>query len=129
MEAQVANFRFLGYKISKACIDIADGKTIDSGLDVQFDQMSFIDESGNKLRHSMTAHISDKNQCLHIDATMYGVFEFDKELTAEQKEVFSKTNAPAILFPYLRSYITSLTALAGIPPIILPTFNMTTLHN
>ncbi len=128
MEAQVADFRFLGYKISKASIDIADEKTISNGLNVQFDQLTAVGDS-NKLRHTMSVHISDNNQCLHIDATMYGVFEFEKELTAEQREVFCKTNAPAILFPYLRSYITSLTALAGIPPIILPTFNMTTLNN
>ena len=33
-------------------------------------------------------------------------------------------NAPAILFPYIRAYISNITALGGIAPIILPTLNL-----
>jgi len=34
-------------------------------------------------------------------------------------------NGPAILFPYIRAYLSSLSALSGIPLILLPTINMT----
>lgn len=33
-------------------------------------------------------------------------------------------NAIAILFPYLRSFISTITAQSGMPPFILPTFNI-----
>lgn len=33
-------------------------------------------------------------------------------------------NGTAILFPYLRSFITTLTSNAGIPPLVLPTLNI-----
>ena len=38
------------------------------------------------------------------------------------------TNAPAILFPYIRAYISTLTNLSGYKPINLPTLNLTSLR-
>ena len=51
-----------------------------------------------------------------------GIFEFDEDLT--NKQLFFSQNAPAILFPYIRAYISALTALSGIPTITLPTLNL-----
>lgn len=42
-----------------------------------------------------------------------GNFELDSELNDELKKVFVNTNAPAIMFPYIRSFITTLTANLG----------------
>ena len=42
---------------------------------------------------------------------------------------FIFTNAPAILFPYVRSYITSLTSLSGIKPVQLPILNISNLKD
>ena len=42
---------------------------------------------------------------------------------------FLYLNAPAIMFPYLRAYISSLTALSGINPITLPTLNLSGLKS
>ncbi|MBZ0242073.1 MAG: protein-export chaperone SecB [Bacteroidales bacterium] len=36
---------------------------------------------------------------------------------------FVSVNAPAIAFPFLRSFITTLTSNAGVKPVILPAFN------
>lgn len=41
--------------------------------------------------------------------------------------MFFYTNAPALLFPYIRAYISTLTNLSGFEPINLPTLNMTQL--
>ncbi|MCC7430596.1 protein-export chaperone SecB [bacterium] len=40
-------------------------------------------------------------------------------------EKMSNENAPAILLPFARAIITSFTAQANIPPIILPLLNLT----
>lgn len=68
--------------------------------------------------------INDKNDSLKIFLNIEGQFEFDKDLTDPVKESFFNVNAPAILFPYVRAYISTLTALSGINPIILPTINL-----
>ncbi len=38
-------------------------------------------------------------------------------------------NAPAILFPYIRSYISTLSTLSGLSPIVLHTLNLTSLKD
>lgn len=53
-----------------------------------------------------------------------GLFKTKKEITEEfRKGSFVKVNAPAITFPYLRSFITTVSVNAGLEPIILPTVN------
>jgi preprotein translocase subunit SecB len=61
----------------------------------------------------------------HFDLTLvaFGHFELDVEIEEPQKKVFVNLNAPAIMFPYVRSFITTLTSNLGTitVPIILPT--------
>ena len=47
------------------------------------------------------------------------------EGSIEDSMQFFCINGPAILFPYIRAYLSSLSALSGIPLILLPTINMT----
>lgn len=49
---------------------------------------------------------------------------FDNDLSETDKNSFFNVNTPAILFPYIRAYVTALTALSGIPPVVMPTINL-----
>ena len=51
-------------------------------------------------------------------------FYFEKGIEEKQLNNYFYINAPAILFPYIRAYITTLTSLSGLKPIILPTLNL-----
>jgi len=52
-----------------------------------------------------------------------GNFELDSELTEELRKHFVNSNAPAIMFPYIRSFISTLTANLGnvVGSVIIPT--------
>jgi len=51
-------------------------------------------------------------------------FTTDKNISkSEQSSPLLKINAPAIAFPYLRTFVSNLTLNSGYNPIILPTFN------
>ena len=68
---------------------------------------------------------SDKNNSsgINIKITMVGAFEIDdnSQFPIEQ---FANINAPAIIFPFIREHLASLTMKAGInPPILLPPIN------
>ncbi len=55
-------------------------------------------------------------------------FSVDAEIDEEFKAShFVKVNAPAIAYPFLRTYISNLTLNSGFLPIILPTINFTKL--
>jgi len=52
-----------------------------------------------------------------------GTFELNQRITDELKRTFINVNAPAIMFPYVRSFITTLTANMGqsVGPLVMPT--------
>lgn len=59
-----------------------------------------------------------------ISLEYIGLFETEVEITKEfQQGKFIAINAPAIVFPYLRSFLTTFSVNAGLSPIILPTIN------
>jgi preprotein translocase subunit SecB len=59
-----------------------------------------------------------------ISLEYMGLFETEVEITEEfQQGKFVTINAPAIIFPYLRSFVTTFTVNAGLNPVILPTIN------
>lgn len=54
-----------------------------------------------------------------------GTFVFEEQ--RDDIEDYFYANAIAILFPYLRAFVSTLTLQANIPPLILPTFNLSLL--
>ena len=60
----------------------------------------------------------DEDIPFKISSSMEGNFSLESP-----SEIYLP-NAIAILFPYLRSFISTITAQSGMPPFILPTFNI-----
>jgi len=61
---------------------------------------------------------------VNLNVKMVGVFECIGDSPLSNKlENFGRINGAAIIFPYIREYISSLSIKAGIPPIILPIIN------
>jgi preprotein translocase subunit SecB len=60
-----------------------------------------------------------------IKVKMVGVFECTGETQLKNFEEFGRINGAAIIFPYIREYITNISLKAGIGAIILPPVNFT----
>lgn len=59
-----------------------------------------------------------------IKLEMLFLFQIDQHIDEDFKQSdFVKINAPAIAFPYVRSYISNFTLQSGFDPIILPSVN------
>lgn len=64
------------------------------------------------------------NDDLKIKIKASAMFETESIINEEfRNSNFVKVNAPAIAFPFLRSYVSTLTVNSGIKPVILPSFN------
>ena len=65
----------------------------------------------------------------HIDAEIdvKSYFTFDSQLPVQQLNMLFKHNTLGLTFPYVRSYLSALTALSGLTTVTLPTFNLTSL--
>lgn len=68
--------------------------------------------------------INIKDEEFNILMEMVFLFELDENVDEKFKQSdFLTINAPAIAFPYVRSYISNLTLQSGFSPIILPSVN------
>lgn len=79
------------------------------------------------LSFSFFAHTqTKKDPIVHVqcDAT----FQFQSPLPIEEIPNYFYSNSIAILFPYIRSMVSTLTLQANVKPIILPTMNLTPLQ-
>jgi len=65
----------------------------------------------------------DQNGLAEIKVVALGFFHYE-DIEDISNTPFFTDNAPAIVYPYIRAYISTLTAQAGIPTIILPTLNL-----
>lgn len=70
---------------------------------------------------NFSAGVSNKKN-ISAKIIMAGIFNCngDAQLSIEQ---FSKANGPAIMFPFLREHLASVSLKAGIKPILLPAIN------
>lgn len=72
----------------------------------------------------LTATATIIEELINLDCEYWAFFEAETPLTQEFLEgSFTTINAPAIAYPYLRSFVTSLLANAGYPAMYLPTVN------
>lgn len=124
MAEKIARFRFLGYKITDSQIHIEADKKVSPHCDVSFEKTIGVDETEHRMRLLFEAKIDSGNKAMHIEVKAEGYFEFDQDISDSEKDVFFKTSAPAILYPYIRAYIGTLSSLSGIAPVILPTLNL-----
>ena len=124
MAEKEAQFRFLNYRITEAFIKLNSEIETSDELEVNFEQTIGVHETENRMRLLLNTSIKDKNDALSITVKAEGYFEFDKELDEDMKDGFFNANAPAILFPYIRAYISTLSTLSGVKPIVLPTLNL-----
>lgn len=114
-------FQFKGYQILKSDLNW-NGNHI--GREIEFNINPFGEFKENEgLTITLTATVNDKERNLQVGITMVGDFSYKCE-DIHKLIQFIGFNAPAIMFPYVRSYISCLTGLSGIAPIVLPTINM-----
>ncbi|MFT4071618.1 MAG: protein-export chaperone SecB [Dysgonamonadaceae bacterium] len=121
----IARFRFKKYQIVKASIEFKNLSDISGELEISIKKSEAINLEDNKFRLTFDVCVSNKDKSLIINVLCLGYFDFEKDITEDEKKVFFNTSAPAILFPYIRAYISTLTTLGGIKSITLPTVNLT----
>ncbi|MET7253563.1 protein-export chaperone SecB [Dyadobacter fermentans] len=60
---------------------------------------------------------------LTVTARMDGIFDFNLDGAGPAEDYLANVNAPAIIYPFIREHIASLTAKAGVDALLIPPFN------
>lgn len=85
----------------------------------------FKDDLDNKFVVAFSLSIaSDDKERMSIEIFAQALFETSEAINEEFKaSYFANVNAPAIAFPFVRSFVQTLSVNMGITPIILPSYN------
>lgn len=119
---QATKFRFKNYIITYTNININPYKDVSKSIKLNIQRLDEHELGNNIYCIRLSVRIHNENNSLSLLTEFLGNFEYDPELTDEEKNIYFKHNAPAILMPYIRAYVSSITSLSGIPTIVLPTY-------
>lgn len=126
MSATEAKIQFLNFFVNESHIIFKEAGQFK--IAIEFAPKGLILKSLNQFNLELKVNIKDENGKFEINLITLSVFEYSKDADLEKfKDSYFTSNAPAIVFPYLRAYIASLTALSGMPTLNLPTLNLSTI--
>lgn len=103
---------------------IEDESEIQKDIELEI-KTSFLLNKERKEEYCVVFDCSLKNSFIDLKTEFVAVFLASQEIDEEFINSPFAKNSRAIGFPYLRAFITNFTINAGIPPIILPTYNFT----
>jgi preprotein translocase subunit SecB len=126
MEAgKIASFRFESFKIIKSYFEMNDGEV--KTFSIGFEPRGILFKSESKFKLELDVLIEEESRNFKAEITAVGIFIFDADTDITLLNKLFYVNAPAILFPYVRAYLSTLTTLSGLKPINLPTLNLSNL--
>jgi preprotein translocase subunit SecB len=123
-------FQFINLVLLRASVELKDltgGLVSQASIDFRYSDSH--DIVGQVVRVTQEAEITiladgDPEHVLLIASVVQqGSFQASEEANIDSKG-FALTNAPAIMFPYLREWIQRLTSHSGFPPVVLPPLNV-----
>ena len=87
-----------------------------------------LDELNNKYFTLLAVTIQSTEEMqipVNLHVSIRAIFTIEKEAGCEQKHIdrFLRLQGVSILYPYVRSSLSALTAAAALPPVILPVVN------
>jgi len=125
-EASKSSFNFEGFKIVRSVFDRKAGE-LGKNFKITFQPSGIHDLKENRFQLNLKTLIVNDSQLLRIEVEALATFKILGDNSPEALKNFFYLNAPAILFPYIRAYISALTTLSGLAPVTLPTLNLSNL--
>ena len=118
-----SKFQFKGFSIIRSLIERKNNKQ-SSNVNLSFSPKGYISKQDSMFHLHLGVKIDDEFESFKIEIDSVATYKFEDSASLDSISHFFYLNAPAILFPYIRAYISTLTNLSGFQPINLPTLNM-----
>ena len=131
-ENNTSSFQFEEYLVLKSEFEINTDFTPDDDkkVEVEFEIDSDFYVQDDKslalviLQCEVFTNSENHNKPYTLNVDVLGKFKLSEPIRGTDLEELCKVNATAILFPYLRAYISNLTSLSGMTTLNLPTINV-----
>ena len=117
--------KLLDYRVVDLCLQASEQ---DSHMDMASNDLSLevgqLYPDDEKNIFGIGFKVSFSQEGFNVKTEMRFFFEIDSVITEDFKNgPFPAINAPAIAFPYLRSFLSILTMQAGYAPVMIPSVN------
>ena len=119
-------FQFKGFTITRSLIERNNNEP-SKKLSIGFTPKGSINKEDSTFQLNLGVKIEDENKSFKIEIDAVANYTFNNKAELDNLNNLFYINAPALLFPYIRAYISTLTNLSGFEPINLPTLNMSRL--
>lgn len=120
-----SGFQFDGFQILKSHIEKRGYDKVGKDLNLEFLPRGEKDIDKEIFNLYLEVNISNTDKTFLVNIEAVGFFKYSLESDKNLLSNYFNVNAPAILFPYIRAYISTLTTLSGFKTITLPTINFT----
>jgi preprotein translocase subunit SecB len=119
-----SKFKFLGYRISRVDLNINDDYEPKENKKIDINTKYLIDKNNsNMVVVIMEVLVETNKKDFKLYIQIKGFFQKDSNMDDNLFTKLYTQNAPAILFPFVRAIVSTYTAQANIPPILLPSIN------
>jgi len=122
MEQTPAKFSLHGVQVKESFF--TQSEAYSSEFKVTIEPSGIIRAAEQTFQLHLKVRVYDEEGRFEATVHQVGNFVFDKEIEEKQLSQFFVVNAPAILFPFVRSYIAALTSLSGYSTVIIPAMNL-----
>lgn len=104
--------------------------TAQQKVNLKINPTGLYNEETKEYQLTLEIQIKDSNESYTVNMTAIGLFKIKEEETDDARlSNYFYTNAPAVIFPYVRSYISAVTALTGLNTVNLPLMNLSGLRD
>ena len=121
-QSKSARFQFKGYRIIKSFIEINEAVN-NEDFEIIFEPSGKVFNSSSIFQLYLGVEIKNLTKTINIEIKAVADFYFE-QIEDDKLEAYLFVNAPALLFPYLRAYISTLSTLSGLKSVTLPTLNL-----
>jgi preprotein translocase subunit SecB len=117
-----AQIQFVNFLVLDSKIAIKDRGNFELAFDFYKPSGTYLKDLGQFMLY-LNLRIKEKNNLLSIDIKTVSFFQVE-DTEYETLKKFFTYNCPAIVFPYIRSFISTISAQSGFGTITIPTMNL-----
>lgn len=124
-QGKAATFTLKSYRFLQVSMDMETQEV--ATLSVSFDPCGEYSKSTGEYKLRLITRVSSEEKEF-ISTTLQVVFGFTEPIELSEIPDYFYPNCMAIVFPYVRSFLSTLSLQANVPPIILPIINFSDLQ-
>ena len=125
-----AAFSINTYQFDKVSIDLSNLNE-NEPVTIKFTTQGEFKKSDSSFKLTFNVKLTNNSSkdLPYVVVNCIGIFKFVNAITFNEIPDYFYKNSIAILFPYLRAYVSIVTTQANIPGIIIPTYNLSHLES